>query len=131
MILETGVEIERAGAKEEVLVVVPIVGMIAIVTEDGVVDEDVGVVAMSIEEAEVEGTRIATGIVAAGEVVIMKEDMGKREVLIVKIEEMDMDEEIKMGVEKDIMMEEGEDADKDVEERNLAKSKTITISALG
>jgi len=131
MILETGVEIERAGAKEEVLVVVPIVGMIAIVTEDGVVDEDVGVVAMSIEEEEVEGTRIATGIVAAGEVVIMKEDMGKREVLIVKIEEMDMDEEIKMGVEKDIMMEEGEDADKDVEERNLAKSKTITISALG
>jgi len=70
MNLETGVEIERAGAKEEVLVVVPIVGMIAIVTEDGVVNEDVGVVAMSIEEEEVEGTRIATGIVAAEEVVL-------------------------------------------------------------
>ena len=129
MNLETGVEIERAGAKEEVLVVVPIVGMIAIVTEDGVVNEDVGVVAMSIEEEEVEGTRIATGIVAAEEVVTVKEDMCKRGVLIVKTGEIDMDEEIKMGVEKDIMMEEGED--EDVEERNLAKIITITISAPG
>ena len=84
---------------------------------------------MSIEEEEVEGTRIATGIVAAEEVVTVKEDMCKRGVLIVKTGEIDMDEEIKMGVEKDIMMEEGED--EDVEERNLAKIITITISALG